>query len=179
MARLWRGIEMLLAKYMREDLILTEMKSRKKAGAIEELVELLAVAGVVQDVDSYTATILKREALESTAIGGGIAIPHGRSRGIKELKVAFARSKDGVNFKAKDNKPVYLIFMIAAPDDAHKEYLQIVAKIARLLKSRIMREALVKAETSQDVMELIEDFDNIMIEEIKIKTKQGRVLYGR
>jgi mannitol/fructose-specific phosphotransferase system IIA component (Ntr-type) len=132
----------------------------------------------VENPESFRNTIRKREELESTAIGDGIAIPHGRSQVVKELKVDFARSKDGVDFKAKDRKPVFFIFMIAAPETARKEYLQIVAKIARFLKSKIMREALMKAKTARDVIELIRDFDNMLVEEIQIKTKKGRVLYG-
>jgi len=170
---------MLLGKHMSDDLILSQIISTKKAAVIEELVDLFCKAGVVDDKGKFLATIQKREQLESTAIGQGVAIPHGRSESVKELKVVFARSKDGVDFKALDKKPVHLIFMIAAPDTVRKEYLQIVAKIARLSKSKVMREALLSVETAQDVMELIRDFDNMLIEEISIKTKQGRVLYRK
>jgi len=76
-----------------------------------------------------------------------------------------------------DKKPVNIIFMIAAPSDARKEYLQAVAKIARLLKSRIMREALLLSETPKDVMKIIKDFDNMLVEEIKVVTKEGRVIH--
>ncbi len=169
---------MLLAKYMSGDLMLMDLKSKKKVDVIDELVRLLAQAGCVRDVDGFAATIQRREELESTALGGGIAIPHGRDHGVEDLKVAFARSREGVDFRSKDNKPVHLIFMIAAPDSLHREYLQIVAKIARLLKSKIMRETLLRCETPKDVMELVRDFDNMLMEEIEIKTKEGRVLYG-
>jgi len=170
---------MLLGKYMSNDLILCDMRSQKKSEVIEELANLFVKAGVVKDKEPFSAAIRKREELESTAIGQGVAIPHGRSESVKELKVVFARSKNGVDFKALDKKPVHLIFMIAAPDTVRKEYLQIVAKIARLSKSKVMREALLSVETAQDVMELIQDFDNMLIEEISIKTKQGRILYRK
>ncbi|MFQ5867396.1 MAG: PTS sugar transporter subunit IIA [bacterium] len=170
---------MLLGKYMSEDLIICNLTSKGKMEVIEEMVELFVKTGVVKNKEEFCTTIRKREELESTAIGGGIAIPHGRSNSVKELKVAFARSKDGVDFKAMDKKPVHIIFMIAAPLKDRKKYLQIVAKIARLLKSKIMQEALLKTETPKDVMELIQDFDKMLIEEIKIKTKKGKIVYRK
>jgi mannitol/fructose-specific phosphotransferase system IIA component (Ntr-type) len=97
---------------------------------------------------------------------------------VRELKVAFGRSERGVDFEALDEQPVHLIFLIAAPKSIHKEYLQIVAKIARLLKSKVMYQALLKAETPQAIMELIGDFDNVLVEDVQVKTKNGRVLYG-
>lgn len=168
---------MLLGEHINEDLILCDIHSKKKNDAIEEMIELFAKADVVKDKEDFSNAIKRREELESTGIGRGVAIPHGRSSSVKELKVAFARSKEGIDFQALDKKPVYLIFMIAAPTEVKKEYLQIVAKIARLSKSKVMREALQKKENPKDVMELIRDFDHMVIEDISVKTKDGRVLY--
>ena len=168
---------MLLGEYMRDDLILCDLRSQEKTEVIEEIVDLFAKAGVVGNRDIFRDTIRKREELESTAIGYGVAIPHGRSDSVKELKIAFARSKNGVDFQALDKKPVYIIFMIAAPAEARKEYLQIVAKIARLSKSRIMREALHNIETPEEVMELIHDFDSMLVEDIKVKLRDGRIIH--
>lgn len=177
MTRIFEEVEMLLSKYMRTDLILCDLRSQEKTDVIEEIADLFAKAGVITDKEIFRDTIRKREKLESTAIGHGVAIPHGRSTSVKELKVAFARSKDGVNFQALDKKPVHIIFMIAAPEELRKEYLQIVAKIARLSKSKIMLEALQKAETPEEVMELISDFDNMLVEEIRVKLKDGRIIH--
>lgn len=168
---------MLLGKYMSVDLILCDLRSEEKRDVIEEMIGLFAKAGVIRDKEIFRDTIQKREKLESTAIGHGVAIPHGRSHSVTELKIAFARSKNGVNFKALDKKAVYIIFMIAAPEEVRKEYLQIVAKIARLSKSKIMREALQKVETPKEVMELIYDFDNMLVEELEVKLKDGRIIH--
>lgn len=168
---------MLLGEHINEDLILCDIHSRKKKDVIEEMIELFVKADVVKNKEDFSDAIKKREELESTGIGRGVAIPHGRSSSVRELKVAFGRSKEGINFRALDGKPVHLVFMIAAPEEAKKEYLQIVAKIARLSKSKIMREALQKKENPKDVMELIRDFDKMVIEDISVKTKDGRVLY--
>ena len=170
---------MLLGQLMKEDLITCNLVSKDKIQVIEEMAELFIKTAVVKDKNDFCATIKKREDLESTAIGDGIAIPHGRSDAVNSLKVALGRSKDGVEFASLDKKPVHLIFMIAAPVEARKEYLQAVAKIARLLKSNIMKQALFEAETPKDVMKLIADFDNMVLEEIEVKTKEGRVIYKK
>ena len=168
---------MTLSELMEERLMACSLAARTKDDVIEELAELFLTAGIVDDKGAFIATIKRREAVESTAIGGGIAIPHGRSSSAKRLSVAFGRSKDGVEFEALDNDPVHLIFMIAAPESARKEYLQTVAKIARLLRSEVMRKALMSVETPKEVMNLIRDFDNLVVEEITVAMKEGRVVY--
>ena len=121
--------------------------------------------------------ISEREDLESTAVGGGVAIPHGRSSSVKRLAVVFARDKDGVDFQSLDKKPVNYIFMIAAPEDVRKEYLQAIAKVARLLKSQLMRERLLEVDTQKEIMEIVRDFDQLVPEKIEVRTKEGRVIY--
>jgi len=168
---------LLLQQFIDKDLIKNELISKDKNSIIEEMAELLIKKGIVTDKRSFIDAINKREELESTAIGDGIAIPHARADCIKEIKVAFAKSSKGVDFKSSDKKPVFLIFMIASPTSVRKEYLQLVAKIARLLKSKTMKEGLLKTKTPEEVMELIRDFDGVIPEEIKVETKEGRVIH--
>lgn len=168
---------MHLSELMDEDLINCGITKKDKRGVIEEMAEMFQKKDYIKDIDEFCQSIIKREDVESTAIGDGIAIPHGRSEVVTSLKVGFGKSTKGVNFDAIDRKPVYIIFMIAAPTSARKEYLQAVAKIARLLKSRVMKEALLSCEASNDVMKIIKDFDNMLIEDIRVETKEGRVIH--
>jgi fructose-specific phosphotransferase system IIA component len=170
-------VKMLLQELIDEDLIICSLGSRDKRAVIEEMVDLFVKKGVIDDRADFLDAILKREEIESTAIGGGIAIPHGRSNSVKQLKVAFARSKDGVQFNALDKRPVYLIFMVAAPLEARKEYLQAVAKVARFLKSEVMKKGIIEAETEKKIMDIVRDFDGVVPEKIKVETKEGRVVY--
>ncbi|MCK4352394.1 PTS sugar transporter subunit IIA [candidate division WOR-3 bacterium] len=170
---------MLLQELIDEKLINCNLVSKDKFAVIEGLVELFVNKGIVTDKDKFLQVIKKREEIESTAIGSGIAIPHGRSDTAKELKVAFGKSEEGVDFKALDKKSVHLIFMIAAPIEARKEYLQAVAKVARFLKSKVLKEALLKAKSSEDVMRLVMDFDGVVPEKIEVETKEGRVIYKK
>ena len=168
---------MLLSELLTPDLVILDLKARDKRDIIAEMVDLFVQSGIVTDKEKFIEMVEKREQIESTAIGGGIAIPHARSEVVKQLRVGFARSKEGVDFDALDRKPVHLIFMIAAPIDVRKEYLQAVAKVARLLKSSVMRKALMDAETKEDVMRVIMDFDGVVPERVEVKTKEGRVIY--
>jgi len=168
---------MLLSELISKDLIITDLAAAEKDKVIREMVALFPKAGIVEDEGAFLDAIEKREEIESTAIGEGIAIPHGRSERVKRLAVAFARSKAGVDFDALDGKPVYLVFMIGAPATARGEYLQAVAKIARLLKNKELKEHLLSAESVDDVMSLVEDFDRRSAPRVKVKTKEGRVIH--
>lgn len=170
---------MLLQELIDESLINVDLKPKVKDAVIEEMVDLLLKEGIISNKQEFVDVIKRRESIESTAIGDGIAIPHGRSPQVERLSVAFTRSKKGVDFSALDKKPVHLIFMIAAPQEARKEYLQAVAKIARLLKSNVMKERLLKADMPSKVMDILKEFDHAAPGELLIETKEGRVIYKK
>ena len=170
---------MLLQELINESLINVDLRAKAKDAVIEEMVDLLTKEGIIGNKHEFIDVIKRREHIESTAIGDGIAIPHGRSSEVKRLSVAFARSKEGVDFSSLDKKPVHLIFMIAAPQEARKEYLQAVAKIARLLKSNVMKERLLKADKPSKVMDILKEFDHAAPGELLVETKEGRVIYKK
>ena len=168
---------MILSELITEDLILTDIGAEGKLEVLKAFVARFSKAGLVGDADECLYAIRQREQIESTAIGEGIAIPHGRSDTVKKLSIAFGRSKEGIAFDALDGKPVYLIFMIVSPKDAQAGYLQAVAKIARLLKNKTLKARLLDAETPEDVMQVIRDFDARVAPKIKVQTKEGRVIH--
>ncbi|HIE43568.1 MAG TPA: PTS sugar transporter subunit IIA, partial [Candidatus Omnitrophica bacterium] len=110
------------------------------------------------------------------AIGKSIAIPHARSDAVEELAVAFARSSEGIDFRSIDGKPVHLVFMIVCPPEIKKEYIQILARIARLCKNEKMREALMQAKNEDEILGFIKGFD-IGSGKVEVKLKRGRTVY--
>lgn len=170
---------MLLQELIDDDLVIPELLAGDKKGVITALAELFVDKDIVKDKAKFIAAIEEREKVESTGIGEGIAIPHARSDVVKELKVAFGRSTDGVDFESLDGAPVHLIFMVAAPAEARKEYLQAVAKVARFLKSEVLKGALLRATSPKAMMDLIRDFDSVLPESVKVETKEGRVIYRK
>lgn len=168
---------MVLSELIAEDLILTDTEATGKVEVLKKLVALFFKACLVEDAEECLYAIRQREEIESTAIGEGIAIPHGRSRTVKKLAVAFGRSKEGIAFDALDGKPVYLVLIIISPKETQGGYLQAIAKIARLLKNKTLRGRLMEAETPEEAMQVIRDFDAKVVSDIEVQTKEGRVIH--
>jgi fructose-specific phosphotransferase system IIA component len=110
---------------------------------------------MVKNGEEFLQALAKRENLESTGIGNGIAIPHARTDSVKDLLLAFARSPEGVDFSSIDGKPSYLIFLIASPEEKKSEYIMALAKLSRLLRKHVVRNQLKGAGTPEEVMEII------------------------
>ncbi len=104
--------------------------------------------------------IEEREELGTTAIGGGVAIPHARVEGLERLSMVVAVSPQGVPFDSLDGEPVHVIFMLLAPEDATPSYLRVLANVSRLLKNRELIFELKKAQDLSQIPEMIEHAEN-------------------
>jgi PTS system nitrogen regulatory IIA component len=102
----------------------------------------------------------ERERLGSTGIGDGIAIPHGKLREARDLVMLFGRSRTGVDFNALDGRPVYLFFLLVAPDDAIGIHLKMLARISRILKDPTVRKALLEAPDAPAIHAIIREQDS-------------------
>jgi PTS system fructose-specific IIC component len=172
-----RRSKMMLIEVIDEELIIPELTSQDKEEAIKEMAAHFKKAGVVKDERVFLEAIREREALESTAIGGCVAIPHARSDTVERLAVAIGRSEEGIDFKSLDGKPVHLIFMIACPTNVTKEYLQILARIARLCKNDKVREGLQSAKDIDEIMCFLKGFDIGSGKPEPVQLKDGRTIY--
>lgn len=103
-------------------------------------------------------SLFSREKLGSTALGHGIAIPHGRIKGLKETACAFVRMKVPIDFDAPDNLPVDLLFILLAPSAASDLHLQILAELAQMFSEKDMRERLRAAPDSASLFKLIREW---------------------
>ncbi len=145
---------MKLASFLREELIQLDLISKSKDDVIQELITLINKTGEITDLNEFKKTILEREQLETTGIGDGIAIPHGRTDSVKQLVIAFGRSAEGVDFQSLDSNPAHLFFMIASPQNASGVYLRVLAKISRLLKNYDFRSALRNAKSAAEIIQI-------------------------
>jgi fructose-specific phosphotransferase system IIA component len=151
------GSEIIL-HYFDPNLFISELESTTKDEALREMAERLARGAGVRDPELLLDMLRRRESLGSTGLGKGVAIPHGRSLAVTELRVLFARSETGVEFEAMDSKPVHLFFLIVAPpQDKRNEYLPLLGRIAELVKEKRIRDRLRKAEHFEDLRELLEE----------------------
>ncbi|MCA9728972.1 MAG: PTS sugar transporter subunit IIA [Candidatus Eisenbacteria bacterium] len=144
--------------YFDPNLFVPNLESTTKDEALRELTDRLAQGAGVRDPELLLDMLRRRESLGSTGIGKGVAIPHGRSLAITDLRVLFARSEAGVEFDAMDEKPVHLFFLIVAPpQDKRNEYLPLLGRIAELVKEKRVRDKLRKVEQFDDLRELLEE----------------------
>ncbi len=142
-----------VTEFFRPDYFIPKLKARSKDGVLKELTAALVKAGGTRDGDLVLEMLRQREALGSTGIGSGVAIPHGRSLAVSDMSVLFARSARGVGFDAVDGEPVTLFFLILAPpNDRANRYLPFLGKLVEILKNDENRTALLKAETFDDVI---------------------------
>ena len=145
---------MKISNYLRSDLIFLDLDAQRKDNAIAKIVELMEKNHVLTDSGAFLNEVLQRESLGSTAIGKGVALPHARTQNVKEIVIAFARLKEGVDFEAEDREPVRLIFLLGTPLDAVGEYLKVLARLSKLLRDAKIRKGLLKAESPKEVLEL-------------------------
>ncbi len=152
---------MRISDFLRDKAISVSLKATDKPGVVRELVQLLVKAGEVKptDADRFVEVLLAREALGSTGIGQGVGIPHGKSNCVSELVGAFGIAPRGVNFDALDGEPVYIFFLLVAPEDAAGPHLKALARISRLLKDKFFRDNLREAKDERTVLRTIQQED--------------------
>ena len=133
---------MKIMDFLKEKAVSADLKSTDKEGIIREMIDLLADAQAIKDKEKIIKILLEREALGSTGIGQGVAIPHGKSSTVKELVAAFGISHKGVDYDSLDGEPVYIFFLLIAPEDSAGPHLKALARISRLLKDKHFRDTL-------------------------------------
>ena len=129
---------------------------KNKAEAIDMLVELMDKTGNLNDKDGYKEAILAREDLSTTGIGDGIAIPHGKTKAVKNASLAAAVSKEGVDYDALDGMPSHLFFMIAAPEGENEVHLEVLARLSTILMDEEFRKSLINAKDKKEFLNLID-----------------------
>jgi PTS system nitrogen regulatory IIA component len=146
---------------LRESCVIANLKGRTKEEVLTELASSLKSAGLVQDVGQAVGVILEREKLGSTGIGDGVAIPHGKMKGLDRILCVFGRSKEGIDFDAVDGKPVHIFFLLLAPEDSAGLHIQMLSRISRILRDPSFRKRLIEEGDDKDL------FANIVEEDKK------------
>ncbi len=135
--------------------IIPDLKARDKKKAIEELAETIVNSQPSMDKNALVKVLLERERLGSTGIGDGVAIPHGKFHGISEPVISFGRSIKGLDFESMDGQPVFLFFLLVAPENSASVHLKALARIAKLLKNSAFRKTLLEIPTRQELYKTI------------------------
>lgn len=150
---------MRLTDILDPELIIADLEGQNKRELLNNFAALLDEQNKIEDRHEFLEVILAREALGSTGIGDGIAIPHGKLSHLKNLVLSFGISRKGVDFDAMDGKPVHLFFVLIAPEDSPGDHLKALARISRILKSTSFRERLLATEDRDDIYRHIKEED--------------------
>ncbi|MFA5287098.1 MAG: PTS sugar transporter subunit IIA [Candidatus Omnitrophota bacterium] len=152
---------MQIMDFLSKKAIVTDIKSTKKEDVIKELVDALVEAGDIEkrSRNKLIDSLMGREALGSTAIGQGIAIPHAKSDCVEKLVAAFGLSNKGVDFDSLDGEPAYIFFLLVAPQDSAGPHLKALARISRLLKDKYFRDTLRTCEDDKAIIKIITQED--------------------
>ena len=147
---------MELREFFAEDAVKLDLEGTTKDDVLKELISLLRLD---EKSEGMLFKMLKRrENLGSTGIGRGIAIPHCRSLVVNKLRVAFGRKRDGLDFKAIDEKPVHFFFLIVAPPlEVSNQYLPVLGKIAQFSKEPDVPARLLALTEPGQFMELLKE----------------------
>lgn len=152
---------MQIMDFLSKKAIITDIKSTRKEDVIKEMVDLLIEAGDVEkrNRNKLIDALMSREALGSTAIGQGIAIPHAKCDSVSKLIAAFGLSKKGVDFDSLDGELAYIFFLLVAPQDSAGPHLKALARISRLLKDKYFRDTLRASTDEKSVIRIITQED--------------------
>ena len=148
---------MRITELLKKESIELGVKVSGKEEAIDKLIGLMAAGGRLNDKAGYKEGILAREALGSTAVGEGIAIPHAKVAAVKEPGLAAMVVPDGVDYEAFDGSLANLIFMIAAPEGEADVHLEALSRLSTLLMDPDFKNDLIHAESKEDFLQLIDD----------------------
>lgn len=137
------------------EVVKTPLESKDKPDVLRELVQILKDAGQIDDLDMTLAAVQQREDKQSTGLEAGVAVPHCKTPAVQTLKLAIGIAPDGIEFNSLDGQPAKLFFLLVAAPDQSGPHVQALAEIARLARSKSFCQALVRAQTPQEVVDLI------------------------
>jgi PTS system nitrogen regulatory IIA component len=138
------------------DAVIVDLRATAKREVLEEICAAVAAAEPAADRGKLVEVLAERERLQSTGIGEGVAIPHGKIPGLPRLVAAFAKSKAGVDFDSVDGQKTHLFFLLVMPEHAGGQHLKALARISRSLRDAAFRHAVETAETREEVLRAIE-----------------------
>ena len=147
---------MLLREFLRDDAISLSLATRTKDEVLKELIHLLKLDDKAEGM--LYKMLKRRENLGSTGIGRGIAIPHCRSLVVNNLRLAFGRRLEGVEYKSIDEKPAQYFFLIVAPPlEVSNQYLPVLGRIAQFAKEEDVPRRLASLQTPAEFLQLVEE----------------------
>jgi nitrogen PTS system EIIA component len=149
-----------ITDFLSAQTVVPALAQHEKDAVLRELAERVAVSYPGLDEQKVLEVLLERERISTTAIGEGVAIPHGKLPGVDRVLGVFARSPRGVDFASLDGGLTHLFFVLIAPENAAADHLKALARISRLLKDEAFRRRLMAGQTSEELFATIAEEDD-------------------
>lgn len=151
---------MLLTQILHKSCIKVPIQGKSKEAVIAELIELLYANGSVASQEAVFKAVMNRECTRSTGTGGGIAIPHGKCDGVKELVLAMGVTTEPINFDSVDGEPVRIVILLVSPSDQIEPHIKALSSISRLAIDDELKMEIEKARSAKEVYELLESMES-------------------
>lgn len=170
---------MKITELLKRDTVIMNLTASDKEAVIDELVEKLNGANRLNSKAEFKEAILKRESQSTTGIGEGIAIPHAKTKAVKQPAICFGRSVSGINYESLDGQPAHLFFMIAASEGANNTHLETLSRLSTLLMDEGFRKQLLEAKDEEELLRLFDEKENEKEEEagIEVAKPEGNEPY--
>jgi nitrogen PTS system EIIA component len=150
---------MKIVDLIKRDMVVPALEATDKRGILEELAAYMSAHHARIDRASLAKVLIERELLASTAIGEGVAIPHGKLGAVGEIVACLGRARAGVEFDSMDGQPTYLFFVLVAPESSTGAHLKALARISRVFKDPEFRRRLLAAPDGDTMYHVVAEED--------------------
>lgn len=150
---------MKIVDLIRPDMVVPALQGIEKRAILEELAVYMASRHPRIDRATLSRVLIEREQLASTAIGEGVAIPHGKLGAVSEIVACLGRAPAGVDFDSMDGQPTYLFFVLVAPESSTGMHLKALARISRVFRDPEFRRRLLAAPDAESMYKVVADED--------------------
>lgn len=135
------------------------LEATTKDEVLRELVDVLAQDGCVADREAVLRVVREREAVLSTGVGHGVALPHGKSDACPGLSIAAGVTTEPVDFDALDQEPVRLIFLLVSPESAAGAHIKMLSRISHLVRRPAVRDRLIQAADDEAFLRVLREVE--------------------
>jgi len=155
---------MKLSDLLTQKFIINELSSENKSDIIDELVDLFKNDERIIDLEKVRASVHSREKIMSTGVGKNFAIPHGKTDAVNDIICAFAKSSKPINFESLDGQAVHLLFLLIGKDNLVSLHIKLLSRISRMMTKDHFREKLMKATSSEEIIQIFREEENSYFE---------------
>jgi len=148
---------MKISELLTPELIIPDLKGTSKEDVIDEMIALFKNDSRILDYDKIKSAVFEREKIMSTGVGKGFAIPHAKTDGVREIVAGFGKLNNPIDFKALDDHPVNLVFILIGTENLMSPFIKLLSRISRLMEKEEFRRKLSNAASSGEIFNIFRE----------------------